>query len=711
MIFQDYQFRLAKPVWETGKECELNYPLLFTARLPRLDQALLCISGYTSYQVFVNETFVCYGPARAGHGFYRVDEVDIARFLDREENVITVRATGYCCASFAWLRQPSFLCAELLSGGDTLIPTGGSAWTAVPDLAYQRKIQRYSYQRTFGEAYDYRRDARAEPVCLSVCGDKHFIRRDAPYGDYPFLPSERLVASGPVCVMPKDTHYMDSSIRLPAKPGSHFDGFPLSELGTPPIHEAEDLRILPEYTGNADLELPLQLDCNRYVTVAMEHNSTGFLALDIVCLTTTDLYLTFDEILCDGTVNFTRMNCSNVVVYRLRAGERYSLLTAEPYTLKYMNVISKGGSMVLNRVGMLEVAFPKRLFVKRLNEALADREIRKIYHAATETFRQNVTDIYMDCPSRERAGWLCDSFFTARVEALMTGKSLVEHEFLANFAMNETYPGVAEGTLPMCYPADFCDENNRHGIPNWAMWFLLELKEYRDRTGDVGFVCELRPKMERLLAYFRQYENADGLLERLPGWIFVEWSRCNELVQDINYPTNMLYYRFKLTMAELYGIERLADEAARLRETIRRQSRMDLFFCDNAVYTDKGVAKLSGEATETCQYYAFFTGVATPDEDAELWNTMLNDFGPDRDRNGKWKHIGKSNAFIGNYLRLELLAKAGKYAELENNIRGYFYGMAERTGTLWEHDNECASCDHGFASHVLVWLDLLGYLK
>ena len=36
--------------------------------------------------------------------------------------------------------------------------------------------------------------------------------------------------------------------------------------------------------------------------------------------------------------------------------------------------------------------------------------------------------------------------------------------------------------------------------------------------------------------------------------------------------------------------------------------------------------------------------------------------------------------------------------------------MAERTGTLWEHDAPSASCCHGFASHIahVLYRDVLG---
>ena len=701
-----YRFECAKPIWEVGKAEELHHPLRFTVSVPSCQSGILRITGYTGYQVFINGAFVCTGPARAGHGFYRVDEVDITPFLTSTENELTVLATGYYCASFAWLKQPSFLCAEIVADGTVILPTGGADWRAFRYAEKRRKIQRYSYQRPFGEAYDLRSVQNSEEVPLEICEEKHFLARSVPYQTYEYLSPKRVISIGAVRHIPAESHDMDRAITLPNDGNAHFDGFRLSEMEYPPIHAAEDLKLIQDTDSG---EFPLYMECDRYATVEMERNSSGFLSFDITCQTDAEVYLTFDEILTDGKIDFIRLQCSNVVLYSLRAGKRYSLLTAEPYTLKYLNILVCGGAVTVHKVGMVEVAFPRNRIRRTWNAARNDSEMESIFCAALETFRQNVTDIYMDCPSRERAGWLCDSFFTGRVEHLLTGESRVERAFLSNFSMNESYPNVVSGMLPMCYPSDFGSLS--YGIPNWAMWFLLELKEYGERSGDWAFVQMLRPKMEALLACFRKYENSEGLLERLPGWVFVEWSHCNDLTQDINYPTNMLYYRFKQTMAEVYGMPELHTEAEQLRKTIRRESHMELFFCDNAVYQSDGCARISGEATETCQYYAFFTGVATPEEDARLWQVMLDDFGPKREKTGAWQEIAKSNAFIGNYLRLELLSHAGRLSELESDIRSYFSGMAQRTGTLWEHDRTSASCNHGFASHVLVWLDKLGFLN
>ena len=90
---------------------------------------------------------------------------------------------------------------------------------------------------------------------------------------------------------------------------------------------------------------------------------------------------------------------------------------------------------------------------------------------------------------------------------------------------------------------------------------------------------------------------------------------------------------------------------------------------------------------------------------------MITDFGYDRKKTGKYPEIYPSNAFIGNYLRLDLLDRYGYKDVLYDNIRGYFEYMADRTGTLWENVDTSASCNHGFASHVIHWMASLGLVK
>ena len=99
-----------------------------------------------------------------------------------------------------------------------------------------------------------------------------------------------------------------------------------------------------------------------------------------------------------------------------------------------------------------------------------------------------------------------------RAEKLYTGKNLIEKNFLENYLLLDNYENIPDGMIPMCYPADV---DSGGFIPNWAMWFILELNDYSYRTGDSAFISLFMDKVYRLIGWFESFENADGLLESL----------------------------------------------------------------------------------------------------------------------------------------------------------------------------------------------------
>lgn len=704
MVFKKAKFNVAKPIWIKNHEKEMNRTVIFDTSIPRGSDTVLSITAQNDYQLFINEKFVFQGPARAGHGFFRVDRLHIEKYLTEKSNRVSVLVCAYRCNNFYLINQDAFLCAEFCDNGKFFGATGGNDWQARLYTQKLQRVQRYAFQRTFCEVYDFTKSLPLEVTNAQIeetitYDIDTFIEREVSYPDFPFESKKSYIECGNVSII--DT-YKPFSAWWYDNVGKGYSGFLPSELEFSSTECIDKLRLDKVNNSPSD-----KIEANSYVTLEMNCNITGLVCAELECKSDATVLLSFDELLTNGKVDYTRMECVNVLAYKLKGGEKYTLISAEPYTFKYMNVISLDGAIELSKIGVIRTDFNEKEIIKRVKPS-ADTQIKRIYNSAKETFRQNTYDIYMDCPSRERAGWLCDSFFTSRVEYFMTGKSTVERSFLSNFVMNEQYPLVPKGMLPMCYPSDHTDGNF---IPNWAMWYVIELKEYFERTGDVSFVESIKDRIYALLDYFRTFENEKGLLCKLKGWIFVEWSECNNLCQDINYPTNMLYCMFKSTIGSLYSDSSLVEEARVLRQIIRNDCRMGLFFCDNAIIDENGEARLSGKRTETCQYYAFFTGVASIDEDGELWNTLVSDFGSERKKNNKWKDIYFSNAFIGNYLRCELLKRADLKDILERDIRGYFDYMASETGTLWENDTPSASCNHGFASHVLIWLDYLGYIE
>ena len=249
----------------------------------------------------------------------------------------------------------------------------------------------------------------------------------------------------------------------------------------------------------------------------------------------------------------------------------------------------------------------------------------------------------------------------------------------------------------MCYPAD---HPNGLYIPNWTMWYILELEQYVNRTGDEDLKVLSENNVRGLLEFFKKYENELGLLEDLEGWVFIEWSKCNapEYVSGINFPTNMLWAAALEAAARLYGWQALTEKAQKIKAVIRKLSWNGTFFEDNMLRDETGKPVQTGHTTETAQYYAFYFGIAAPESHPSLWKLLQTQFGPRRDRETVYPTVYPSNAIVGNYLRLELLMRYGYPEQVLQECKDFFTPMAQLTGTPWEHNRLSASLNHGFAS-------------
>ena len=547
--------------------------------------------------------------------------------------------------------------------------------------------------------------AASAPFAASPCAiakTKELRPRRVPYTRFDLKPALSLVATGTVEPQVEVKKlWKDRSIR---DIGPKLGGYPEQELESTPSFDMQRVKTLRQEAKNSPLEpsASLELPQNAFCILDLGQNLTGFPVLNVHCKQPMRLFVLFDEMLREGDVDWKRLGCINLVAYSLAPGD-YALQAFEPYTMRYVKLLALDGPCTVSHAGLRTYENPD---TDRAFFAAADPRLEKLFAAGRSTFAQNAVDVFMDCPHRERAGWLCDSFFTARSAKVLSGNALVEHNFVENYLLPARFEHLPEGMLPMCYPSD---HNDGVFIPNWALWFVMELGEYLERSGDRLTVDALKPRVLALFDYFKPFKNSDGLLEKLQSWVFVEWSKANDFVQDVNYPSNMLYAGALSTAAHLYGLPELEQEAQQMREVIRKQSFDGRFFVDNALRKD-GRLEVTKNHSEVCQYFAFFFDVANPDTHAELWRMLRDEFGPKRKETHAHADVFEANSFIGNMLRVELLSRYGRCQQILDESCDYLLYMADRTGTLWENVGDYASLNHGFASHIVYTLyrDVLG---
>ncbi len=394
---------------------------------------------------------------------------------------------------------------------------------------------------------------------------------------------------------------------------------------------------------------------------------------------------------------YYRNACCNVIYWNAKKGE-YTLTAIEPNTARFVRVLSLGGAIECS----LDIVLYQNDMMYNLKFNSEDEKLNAIVKAAQHSLAQNSVDCLIDCPSRERAGWYNDSWFTVDGEKILSGNVLANRALLENLLLAPELKGLPRGVFPMCYPSDHFDGNF---CPTLICWTILDIIKHVDYVDNDELFESFKPQIERSLEYLKNYENEFGLLENLDGWVFIEWSKANDYIDGIHFPTNMLYYGTLLNYAKKIGNNDLLEKAEKIKKTIIELSFNGEFFEDHLLRKD-GKAVRVGEVSETCQYFAFFFGIADKENFTKLYNIIINDLGIKRDINKVYPSLVSSNLITGMYLREEILFKEGEHALMLDEIKQIYYPMAVQTGTLWECIDSSAtySFNHGLTSCVASWI-------
>ena len=682
--------KIKSAVWAEGQKNQMNRAFAFVLDLGKKQMGEICLSAASCYKVIADGKLMGFGPNRTAHGYAR------AAVYPFNAQYITVEVQSHFVPNFCWVkREPFFACVLKTESGKEYFAEDFNCF-ALSDRV--QKVRRYSFQRGFCETYINEKDRTALYFCKP---QNAFPRVKTEKAELPhLLPSETLnpalseifaekvIDSGYCKTSPEIAVYVDRTETLI---GTVIEGFKRGEWQDFSTDEISRITYLSgAKSGDYAYET---LDFSRIVT--------GIVEVEIIAGNAGEVFFAFDEILSDEklkTIKPFRGDTANVFKWTVKKAGVYNLSAFELYAFRYANVITSAGVKANVKVRAYENPEAGKMLFE-----CDDKKIERIMEAARHTFAHNAVDLLTDCPSRERAGWLSDSFFSSVAERVFTGDNKVERAFLQNYILADK-SGHPKGMIPRCYPADYYEEDGF--IPNWSLWYILEIYKYFTQYGYDETVEKSRANVEGILNYFVDFENEFGVLEDLKGWIFVEWSAANnsDHINGINVPSNACYYASLLAAAKVYGIKGLKEKAEKVKDYLLKNAYVDGFFVDNLIRNEKGDIIPTENYTETCQYYMFFFKCADKHTHKELFDKMLNEYGKSDSSasggNPVKKQLTPSNMIYGVYMRLELLMREQKRVELLNECVRYFYDMTQKTGTLWENNTASASCDHGFASYV-----------
>ena len=690
--------------------------------LPSFQHAVIRLTARNIYRLYINGEMVMHGPARTAHGYCRVDEIDVTDRLIDGVNHVAVEVIaygrdwiGYNHYSNDCTLEDGLFIAEIQADGQILSATGRDDWRVCRVTARAPVCERISHSRECIEIYT---------------PDDNYYLWKLGYGGFV---APEIMASEPI--------YLAHESAMPTLQEFFFED--VTGFGSVSIDSSMEVEPFFFEVNNPMIDkLPERptLDCRRSAETNEGVVRADFDADGLVLTPdgTSDYFVSWDggesrvgfirvAFTCEqaGVVDVVRSEIvdadgslpyyfNNVTRLHVPAGLT-EFITMEPALARYMQVFFRGvGQVTVHALSILEDSYPDE---KRASFLCSNDDINRLYNAAKKTLLLNTLDIFMDCPERERGGWLCDSLWTGRAASLLLADNRVEREYLENFLLTPA-EGMFCGFFPEVYPALKPSYKDMTGITTWTFWLMIEVCEFIRRTGDILFRDRYLPRIEAFVEGSRRFLGSSGLLENMP-WVFIDWSTSNleEHQQPVSSAANALYAYMMTRLGEAFTRSDWVEEGERIRTVLRNAilggtSPTFLRRIPDSFTVDGNGGLHSRERfSEAAVYTSLWCGLFTPDEVPLLVKAVRDSMGP-APIYAKDPMVGESQLFIGLCIRLDMLTRLGYFGKCyEDLLAIYLPQLTEGPGTLWENRIiDTSSRCHGFTSHAGVHLmrDVLG---
>ena len=168
--------------------------------------------------------------------------------------------------------------------------------------------------------------------------------------------------------------------------------------------------------------------------------------------------------------------------------------------------------LALTRLGLVETRTPLAV---RSSFACDDPSIEDISRIAVRGLQNCLHEMFMDCPYFEQQMYPGDTRVEMLVLNTLSGDDRLLRYGIGIFDAARRGNGMIRMNFPSVHEQDSA---------TFSLCWALMLGDYARWHGANEFLRQRIPGLRQTLSQIDTYRNADGLLENLPGWSFVDWS-------------------------------------------------------------------------------------------------------------------------------------------------------------------------------------------
>ena len=472
------------------------------------------------YYLEINGIKIGRGSARGTPFKIFYDEYEVAPYLRKGNNFISVLCV---CMNFPAQASMPVAPALRMALGDL----------ALTDTSWQMRLctkewpsggPLYCAQTGYAEVRDMNYEGKDEfATCIALPDNsplcaKKLVARDIPQPleELRFPIDIPVSAFVPPCD-PQDMAFAKRSTEEPHSPlpaGSEGNFYTLASGGTCSVE-------LPVPPGGGGVTLVA--DFGKEISGTAEIEVTSAAAGTIVDIAYEEELFQNDRLRADHTHTNPTYQFADRFILRPGRQTVGSCLMDRGFRMIQLTFRNIQGAVTLHRVNGVDRRYP---FAKRGTFFCGDYQLNRLWETAQETLSACTTDIFTDCPWRERLFYSNDFLIENRTCLKMFGDlRLLRRAYRLIFSSNR-----ADCMFTSCAPSSAEEilekgKTDFHVILSGELMLLRALWEYYLHTDDIEIVKECLPQLRKMLEKFQSWLDDNNILRPpVEYWNFFDWS-------------------------------------------------------------------------------------------------------------------------------------------------------------------------------------------
>ncbi len=468
------------------------------------------ISADNRYKLYVNNQLACLGPARGDLYHWNFETIDISRYLQTGENVVSAVVWNF--GSQRPEAQISYRTAFIIQGNSVKeeILNSDKSWRCIKDESYAPLIPQL--------LYTYYVSGPGEKIDMNKAAGSWKEKR---FEDSTWRNAQQLFNGLPKGVFDWSTGWMLTPRSIP-----NMELIP-QRLGT--VRQSVGIVVPDKFPSSKS---NLTISPNKKITILLDQGflTNGYPVLHFGKGKDAVISLSYAEALYidegpdkDWRTQNKKGNRNEVdnkrfvglkdeIISNGKNQQQFSTLWWRTWRYIQVEVETKEQELVVEDLYGLYTGYP---FELKSKFDAGDKELDKMMEIGWRTAKLCAVETYMDCPYYEQLQYIGDT----RIQALVSLFNSGDDRLMRNAIEQLDNSRMPEGITLSRYPTA-----NAQEIPPFSLWWIGMLHDYRTYRPDAVFVKNHLPGMRQVLWFFSKYQQPDGSLKNIPYWNFADWA-------------------------------------------------------------------------------------------------------------------------------------------------------------------------------------------